>query len=153
MRLEARDSGGLAVSVRRECSLLTAMPHPPLFSLIAIGLVSGVLSGVFGIGGGVVIVPALIYFLGFNQHLATGTSLAVLLPPIGIAAVVEYYRHGSVNLYAAFVIAVTVAAGAWAGAVIANHIVAPYLRLGFAVFVLLLGVYLLATALRQLAGA
>ncbi|MGH9200284.1 MAG: TSUP family transporter [Vicinamibacterales bacterium] len=128
------------------------MPHPPLFLLIAVGLVAGVLSGVFGIGGGVVIVPSLIYFVGFSQHLAIGTSLAVLLPPIGIAAVMEYYRHGHVNLYAALVIAVTVAAGGWVGAVIANHIVAPYLRLAFAVFVLALGVYLVVGAVRQLGG-
>ncbi len=128
------------------------MPHPPLISLIAIGLVSGVLSGVFGIGGGVVIVPALIYFVGFNQHLATGTSLAVLLPPIGFLAVMEYYRHGHVNLYAALVIAVTVAAGGGVGAVIANHVVAPYLRLAFAIFVLALGMYLVVGAVRQLGG-
>ena len=71
------------------------MPNPPLLLLIGIGLAAGVLSGVFGIGGGVVIVPALIYLAGFRQHVATGTSLAVLLPPVGVAAVVEYYRHGA----------------------------------------------------------
>lgn len=68
---------------------------------IAIGLVAGMLSGVFGIGGGVVIVPALIYLAGFSQHRATGTSLAVLLPPIGLAGMWEYYRHGNVNVRAA----------------------------------------------------
>ncbi len=58
-----------------------------ILTLLFIGLIAGILSGFFGIGGGVVIVPSLIYFLGFSQHKATGTSLAVLLPPIGLMAV------------------------------------------------------------------
>src|SRR5689334_22904943 len=115
------------------------MPQPSIVLVLAIGLAAGILSGVFGIGGGVVIVPALIYLAGFNQHSATGTSLAVLLPPIGIAAVMEYYRHGNVNLYAALVIAAGVTAGGWIGALAANRTAGPYLRLAFGVFILLLG--------------
>ena len=126
------------------------MPNPPLLMLIGIGLVSGVLSGVFGIGGGVVIVPALIYLAGFGQHLATGTSLAVLLPPIGIGAVVEYYRYGNVNLRAALVIAVTVTVGGYLGAVLANRLAGPYLRLAFGVFVLSLGASLIVGACQRL---
>jgi uncharacterized membrane protein YfcA len=126
------------------------MPNPPLYLLIGIGLVAGVLSGVFGIGGGVVIVPALIYLAGFSQHVATGTSLAVLLPPVGVAAVVEYYRHGNVNLYAALVIAVMLTIGGWFGAVLANRLAGPYLRLAFGVFVVSLGVYLIFGAFRRL---
>jgi uncharacterized protein len=124
--------------------------NPPLVVLIGIGLVAGLLSGVFGIGGGVVIVPALIYLAGFRQHMATGTSLAILLPPVGIAAVVEYYRHGNVNLYAALVIAVTVTIGGWFGAVLANRLAGPYLRLAFGVFVVTLGISLIIGALRRL---
>ena len=124
--------------------------NPPLFVLIGIGLAAGVLSGVFGIGGGVVIVPALIYLAGFRQHMATGTSLAILLPPVGIAAVLEYYRHGNVNLYAALVIAVTLAIGGWFGAVVANRLAGPYLRLAFGVFVMALGASLIIGALRRL---
>jgi uncharacterized membrane protein YfcA len=126
------------------------MPNPPLLMLIGIGLVSGVLSGVFGIGGGVVIVPALIYLAGFGQHLATGTSLAVLLPPIGIGAVVEYYRYGNVNLRAALVIALTVTVGGYLGAVLANRLAGPYLRLAFGVFVLSLGASLIVGACQRL---
>src|SRR5262249_3498656 len=85
---------------------------------VVIGLAAGLLSGVFGIGGGVVIVPALIYLAGFTQHSATGTSLAVLLPPIGLAAMWEYYRHGDVNVRAAMIIAAAVFVGGWAGALI-----------------------------------
>jgi uncharacterized protein len=124
--------------------------NPPLFVLIGIGLAAGVLSGVFGIGGGVVIVPALIYLAGFRQHMATGTSLAILLPPVGIAAVLEYYRHGNVNLYAALIIAVTLTIGGWFGAVVANRLAGPYLRLAFGVFVMALGASLIVGALRRL---
>jgi hypothetical protein len=117
---------------------------------VAIGLVAGLLSGVFGIGGGVVIVPALIYLAGFSQHRATGTSLAVLLPPIGFAAMWEYYRHGNVNVPAAMIIAASVFVGGWFGAVIANRVSGPYLRLSFGVFVIALGLYLMVGAFRRL---
>src|SRR5262245_4040099 len=117
---------------------------------VVIGLAAGLLSGVFGIGGGVVIVPALIYFAGFSQHGATGTSLAVLLPPIGFAAMWEYYRHGDVNVRAAMIIAAAVFVGGWAGALIANRVSGPYLRLAFGVFVVVLGVSLVVGAFRRL---
>ena len=127
------------------------MPNPPLVVLIGIGLIAGVLSGVFGIGGGVIIVPALIDLVGFRQHVATGTSLAaVLLPPVGIGAVLEYDRHGNVNLYAACVLAVTVTIGGYFGAVVANRFAGPYLRLAFGGFVLSLGGDLIVGAFRRL---
>jgi uncharacterized membrane protein YfcA len=126
------------------------MPNAPSTLLLAIGLVAGVLSGIFGIGGGVVIVPALIYLAGFRQHQATGTSLAVLLPPIGIAATYEYYRHGNVDMRAAAFIAAGVLAGGWIGAVVANRVAGPYLRLAFGIFVVTLGVYLIYGASRRL---
>jgi len=126
------------------------MPDASILLFIVLGLGAGVLSGVFGIGGGLVIVPALIYFAGFSQHRATGTSLAVLLPPIGIGAVWEYYRHGNVDIRAATVIAVAVLAGGWLGAILANRVSGPYLRLAFSLFVCSMGIYLLHGALRRL---
>lgn len=126
------------------------MPDASILLFIVLGLGAGVLSGVFGIGGGLVIVPALIYFAGFSQHRATGTSLAVLLPPIGIGAVWEYYRHGNVDIRAAAVIAVAVLAGGWVGAVLANRVSGPYLRLAFSLFVCSMGIYLLHGAFRRL---
>ena len=126
------------------------MPHASSLLLIVIGVVAGVLSGVFGIGGGVVIVPALIYLAGFRQHQATGTSLAVLLPPIGIAAAYEYYRNGNVDIRSAAFIAAGVLAGGWFGAVVANKISGPYLRLSFGLFVVSLGVYLIVGASKRL---
>jgi uncharacterized protein len=111
---------------------------------------AGLLSGVFGIGGGVVIVPALIYLAGFSQHRATGTSMAVLLPPIGLAATWEYYRHDNVNVQAALIIAAAVFAGGWFDAMAANRVPGPYLRLAFGMFVVVLGVYLMFGAFRRL---
>lgn len=118
--------------------------------VLAIGLAAGILSGVFGIGGGVIIVPALIYLAGFRQHNATGTSLAVLLPPIGIGAVWEYYRHQNVDLRVAMIMAVAVFGGGWIGAIIANRLAGPHLRLAFGVFVVVLGVSLIVGASRRL---
>ena len=126
------------------------MPEGSAVLFVVIGLVAGLLSGVFGIGGGVVIVPALIYWAGFTQHRATGTSLAVLLPPIGFAAMWEYYRHDNVNVRAAMIIAVAVFVGGWLGAVIANRVSGPYLRLAFGMFVVVLGMYLMVGAFRRL---
>jgi uncharacterized membrane protein YfcA len=105
---------------------------------------------VFGIGGGVVIVPTLIYLAGFSQHRATGTSLAVLLPPIGFGAMWEYYRHDNVNMPAAMIIAAAMFAGGWVGALAANRVPGPYLRLAFGVFVVVLGLSLTGGALRRL---
>jgi len=117
---------------------------------IVIGLVSGIAAGFFGIGGGVLIVPMLIYWAGFNQHRATGTSLAVLLPPIGIAAVVEYWRNGNVDIRAAMYIAIAMLVGGGIGAFGANKIAGPYLRLAFGIFIVILGIYLCFGAARRL---
>ena len=117
---------------------------------VVIGLLGGVASGFFGIGGGIVIVPALIYWAGFSQHKATGTSLAVLLPPIGLAATFEYYKHGYVDIRAAIILAITMFAGSWFGAHAANRLKGPHLRLAFGIFVLGLGFYLIYGACKRL---
>ena len=118
--------------------------------LLLIGIVSGIMSGFFGIGGGVVIVPALVYLIVFTQHKATGTSLAVLLPPVGLAAVVVYYRRGNVDLRVALVVAIGLLIGAWVGAHFANKISGPSLRLAFGIFVVLVGLYIVYGAARRL---
>jgi uncharacterized membrane protein YfcA len=122
----------------------------PWVIFVIIGVLGGIASGLFGVGGGVVIVPALIYWAGFNQHRATGTSLAVLLPPIGLAATLEYYRHGNVDVPAALILAATMFVGAWGGAAIANKMEGPHLRLAFGLFILGLGVYLVYGASKRL---
>ena len=110
--------------------------------LALIGVCAGVISGFFGLGGGLVIVPALVYFAGFSQHRATGTSLAVLLLPVGIGAVFTYYRHGNVDLRAASIIAICFLAAAWASGVWANRVSAASLKLAFGLFVMAVGAYI-----------
>jgi len=120
------------------------------WTFILIGALSGIAAGLFGIGGGVVIVPGLIYWAGFSQHRATGTSLAVLLPPIGLAATLEYYRHGNVDVRAALVLAAGMFVGSAGGAWLANRMQGPHLRLAFGLFTCALGVYLVHGAGRRL---
>lgn len=117
--------------------------EPSLYSLILIGFSAGILAGLFGIGGGVIIVPALVYVVGFSQLHATGTSLAILLPPVGLAAVLEYYRHGHVNFRAAIIIAVCLFLSAWISANFANKINQIYLRIGFGAFMILIGILII----------
>lgn len=112
----------------------------------AIGLLAGVSAGIFGIGGGVVIVPALSYLAGFSSHRAIGTSLAVLLPPVGLAAVFEYYRNGNVDILAAVLIALGLLIGAWFGARFAIKSSETSLRTCFGCFLIVLGVYTVITA-------
>jgi uncharacterized membrane protein YfcA len=119
-------------------------------TFVLIGIAAGIASGLFGVGGGIVVVPALIYWAGFSQHMATGTSLAVLLPPIGLAATIEYYRHGNVDVRAAIILAATMFVGAWVGAWFANRMPGPQLRLLFGVFLSGLGVYLVYGACKRL---
>jgi uncharacterized membrane protein YfcA len=90
------------------------------------------------------------YLVGFDQHLAIGTSLAVLLPPVGVGAVFEYYRYGKVDLRAGAIIAVSLVVGGWVGAAVANRIAGPYVRVAFGAFVLVLGALLTWNALRSL---
>jgi uncharacterized membrane protein YfcA len=123
---------------------------PDWLTFVLIGALGGIASGLFGVGGGIVVVPALIYWAGFTQHRATGTSLAVLLPPIGLAATIEYYRNGNVDVRAAVLLAASMFAGAWVGAYFANQMKGPHLRLLFGVFLTVLGVYLVHGASRRL---
>lgn len=86
-----------------------------LFILLTIGVLAGIASGFVGIGGGLIIVPALIYFLGLDQHTAQGTSLALMLPPIGILAAMQYHSEQHVEWTYSAIIAVTFILGAWLG--------------------------------------
>jgi uncharacterized membrane protein YfcA len=90
--------------------------------LLFIGLCAGFLSGMVGIGGGIVIVPMLVYFLGFNQHTAQGTTLFMFLFPIGILGVMNYYNKGSVDMKTAAVICTTFIVGSYFGSKLALSI-------------------------------
>lgn len=109
---------------------------------LVIGLVAGLLSGTFGIGGGVVVVPALVIALGYGQKTATGTSLLALLLPVGVLAVVAYSRAGHVNVRAGLMIALGIFLGALTGARFALGQSEATLRRGFAVLLVALAVRL-----------
>lgn len=102
-----------------------------------IGLVAGVVSGLFGIGGAIVIVPSLVLLVKMPQHTASGTSLASLLLPVGLLGAIEYYRRGQVNVAYAGIIAAGLFVGALVGAHIAGAMSDTLLRRAFGVFLLL----------------
>ena len=105
---------------------------------ILIGIIAGILSGMFGIGGGVIIVPALMYLCGFSQLKAQGTSLAILLPPAGIVAFISYYKRGQVNVQAGILICIFLVVGSLFGAKIANNIPLSILKKSFGVLMILI---------------
>ncbi len=109
---------------------------------IAIGFFAGILSGVFGIGGGVVIVPALIYFARLTPIAATGTSLGALLLPVGALGAWEYYRRGHLNITASLWIAAGLFVGVFFGAKLAHMLSPLTLRRSFAVFLSLVSIKL-----------
>ena len=113
---------------------------------LAIGLVAGILSGLFGIGGGVVIVPALIMVAQMKPETATGTSLASLLLPVGALGAWHYYRNGFVEIAPAAWIAGGLMAGAWLGAHVALRLSAQDLQRAFAIFLVFVAVHLWLTA-------
>ena len=90
--------------------------------LLFIGICAGFLSGMVGIGGGIVIVPMLVYFLGFDQHTAQGTTLFMFLFPIGILGVMNYYNKGNVDMKVAAVICITFILGSYFGSKLALSI-------------------------------
>ncbi|PJC36656.1 permease [Candidatus Peregrinibacteria bacterium CG_4_9_14_0_2_um_filter_53_11] len=110
---------------------------------IVLGLFAGVMSGVVGIGGGVVLVPALIFIFGFTQHQAQGTTLALLVPPIGFLAAYTYYRSGFVDLKIALLVGLGFFVGGLIGSKIAVNISGPLLQKIFGSFVILIGVYMI----------
>ncbi|MEO6884486.1 MAG: sulfite exporter TauE/SafE family protein [Bacteroidia bacterium] len=108
--------------------------------LIAIGLTAGALSGLIGIGGGIIIVPSLVFFLGFSQHEAQGTSIALMLPPIGILAVYNYYSSGNLNVKYAIIIACAFVIGAFFGSKMAIAMDEKKIKKIFGVLMLVIAV-------------
>jgi uncharacterized protein len=105
--------------------------------ILLLGLAVGVLVGLLGIGGGVVLVPALVYLLHMDQHLAQGTSLFILLPPIGLGALREYWKQGQVDLRAGIWCALGMLVGAYAGSFIALPMPSRNLKGLFGCFLML----------------
>lgn len=114
-------------------------------AFVVTGLLVGVLSGMVGVGGGIVLVPILVFFFGFTQHMAQGTSTAMLLPPIGILAAWTYYRNGMVDVRAAALLCAGFVLGGYFGAKLAVSMDKDVLRRSF-------GAVLLGISLKLILG-
>ena len=113
--------------------------------IAVIGLAGGVASGLLGIGGAIIMIPALVFIAGFDQQTAQGTTLCAMVPPIGLLAAFEYYRAGYSDIKTAAVIAAVFIIGAWAGSRIAVKIHPVMLKRIF-------GFVLLYISVRMIAG-
>lgn len=102
--------------------------------ILIVGLCAGILSGLVGVGGGLIIVPALIFFLGFNQHQAQGTSLGLLMLPVGFLAVMNYYQKGNVDIKVVAIMAIAFILGGWIGSKLALRLPADVVKKIFAIF-------------------
>jgi uncharacterized membrane protein YfcA len=111
--------------------------------LIITGFLSGVYGGLAGLGGGIILIPALVFFFGFSQHMAQGTTLAVLLPPIGILAVMTYFQKGFVDVKAAIFLCLGSLLGGWLGSKIAVNLPAGVLQKVFGVILLCISIKML----------
>jgi hypothetical protein len=114
-----------------------------IFPYILIGFFAGMVSGLIGIGGGIIIVPALIFLFGFSQHAAQGTTLAMLIPPIGILAALAYYRQGHINLPVAGLLCLGFVIGGFLGAKFAVSVPEHLLKKIFGVCLMVIAGYMI----------
>lgn len=125
----------------------------PFFLCLTIGLVAGVLAGFFGVGGGLIIVPLLVFLFGFSQKTANGMSLVALLAPAGLFAVINYYRAGviqSSHLKLGLIISLGMFGGAYVGSKIAISIPEFWLKRAFCVFLVLVAIRMWLSTTRPL---
>lgn len=120
--------------------------------VVLLGLAVGVLVGLMGIGGGVMLVPALVHLMGMDQHLAQGTSLFLQLPPIGLGALILYWKKGHVDLRAGLACAAGFLVGGFFGGFVAVRIPSRELRAFFGLFLMLCAVLLWRRSHPQEAG-
>ena len=119
------------------------MTTSALLIIIAIGIIAGIMAGMLGIGGAIIMVPALVFFMGVSQHTAQGTSLAVMLPPIGIIAAYNYYKAGQVNIKFALILAAAFLIGSYFGSKLALNLPQPLLKKIFGILLLLVAAKML----------
>ena len=115
------------------------------YLFIVVGLVAGILSGLLGIGGGIIMIPALVYVFGFSQHTAQGTTLAAMVLPIGLLAAMKYYSHGQVNIAVAIFIAIGFFVGGYIGASFVEHISEAVLKRIFGFCMLAIAIKMIFT--------
>ncbi len=114
-----------------------------LLILLVVGTITGIMAGMLGIGGAGIMVPALIYILGFSQHMAQGTSMAVMLPPIGIIAAYNYWKAGQVNIKFALILVVTFLIGSYFGSKYALTLPQAVLKKIFAILLIIVAAKML----------
>jgi len=114
-----------------------------LLILIGIGIITGVMAGMLGIGGAIIMIPALVFFMGFSQQTAQGTSIAVMLPPVGILAAINYYKAGHVNIKFALILAVCFLIGSFFGSKFALNVPQAVLKKIFGILLLLVAARML----------
>ncbi len=114
-----------------------------LLILIGIGIITGVMAGMLGIGGAIIMIPALVFFMGFSQQTAQGTSIAVMLPPVGILAAWNYYKAGQVNIKFALILAACFLVGSYFGSKLALNVPQALLKKIFGVLLLLVAARML----------
>jgi uncharacterized membrane protein YfcA len=110
---------------------------------VILGLVAGIFGGLFGIGGAVIIIPALVYLFGLTQHQAQGTTLAIMVAPIGILAAMRYYQSGNVNLSIAIFVCLGFFVGGFIGAHFAQYVPGPILKKMFGVLLLFISMQMI----------
>ncbi len=114
------------------------------FLYITLGLVAGIFGGLFGIGGGSIIIPVLVYLFAFSQHQAQGTTLAAMIPPIGLLAAYQYWKAGNVNVPVAVFICIGFFVGGYIGGGLVQHIPDTVLKKMFGGFLLLISINMIA---------
>jgi len=119
------------------------MTTTQIIVLIIIGLLSGLLAGLFGVGGAIIVIPALVFILGLTQHQAQGTSLAFMLPPVGILATWNYWKSGNVNWKFALVLSLTFVVGAYLGSQLSINISDKMLRRMFGILMIAMAIKLI----------
>ena len=110
---------------------------------VILGVVTGILSGMLGIGGGIVLIPALVFMFGLTQLQAQGTTLALMIPPIGLLAAIRYYQSGNVKLSMAGFICLGFFVGGLLGANLVQNLPEPLIRKTFALFLLFVSLRML----------
>jgi uncharacterized membrane protein YfcA len=116
------------------------MAFSDIIILVLIGISAGIIAGALGVGGGIIIVPALVFIFGMTQHHAQGTSLAVLLFPVGILAVMNYYRKGFVNFKYALILIIAFVLGSYFGSLFSVNLPESTLKKIFGVLMLVAGI-------------
>ncbi len=119
------------------------MDTQTILIVILVGIAAGILGGLVGVGGGLIIVPALIYFLGMSQHTAQGTSLGLIMLPVGILAVLNYYKQGHVDFKIVGLLAVGFLVGSFFGSKIALNLPQDTIKKVFAAFMIIVAVKML----------